>query len=1248
MAAPRSVAPQPNIAPLVFTVAVLLAAAATWFRLPGAVVLLAGMVASTFYTVAPPMTGRKDPAGYPTIGNPGERRAMLAHRRWRFIRWRLLLPNREWLLNDVDWLRDAHDRADRFAVGPLRALVWPVMVAITVGWLLIPTTFSSLFALSAGAAVLTFPVDAIASWGLFPDADTAVWLMWPNAAAAYVAVMVPAAARRRFAAEEDPMPDLGVGDLIGTLRSRRGWAIAAAVLGPILAGLACGFGAVQGLAALSLAWLIFPGWLLAVAVAVAVASTIWWLICRRPGLAGWRNTVDARQLWKNRWEPVKLDPQPYLLTHTRHGDDEAAPVTVDMFDAPASLGASGAIALRDKLSPAVGGGMQVTVLPEPDVDGKGSPVQGTKHPTRFAVVCWPADTTVDITDPAADADLVRTRIRVAGAQAAVSIGYPIPSLLDVTPLWGDGSTAAAYATTWACPDTDITQVLPAIAGGVGGAAGTEGIHDPKQGATLYVGALTDERTTFMDESLPARFEVLEREARWRRRWSDALKMGEAQPVIQSAVYKTVQMPSGQTIECQPFMTPQGVSGLDYMTRDKEQKLAPTLSNAPWVHVIGWEGKEDRPGSRHPGAFRVLWSPTSIPLDPALIEPEPRGRRSDAIRWAMCAAVNAGFDAAKLPRPEVVSVAALTTVDSSGYIWDIRVRLYDGVTLAAVKTASEKIRSGMGATPWLRVTAMQDGIRIVAGADPTRRSVEFTRLEARKLCLAMDWEQFFTDAKLSSPVDGTAPQLVSTRPLATNEQVEAMTFTLPRGLALTDFQEQKAVDKVRAAAKKEFINIRPGDEPGTFTMLVCDVDPMPSPAPFQWDCLGAQSPRSTAFATNVEGAPVRWDLDLDSHLLVLGQNGSGKGIAMTVMVTDMLMKMWDVYAGDPIKGFNDFAFADPWLKARSTTYDQTAAMARKFLDLLDERKELNAKYGVSNIRDLPDEVRPRIACLFLDEFTSLVIPDPVIKPSADADERELRQFAEATRVNAIKRIIAAAIARVLLEGRATGLVMVLAAQKLPASLLEKIPGGPTMKSQMSRLALGKMSFGDMMSAFTDAKSALGLLGPSVPRGRGIFESTAQAAFSVQTWWAGGSQTEHFTRMAERISSVREALRDEERLDFDTITAAAPATSVFGSVVADTEERTEDHDIVDVELGLDASDFDFDTPAEEPGTEDAEPNREDAAADPGSLFDTVASPRTPAAAAYDDGLFEDDTPDGAPKTATVIPATRTPVESDGLFD
>ena len=67
MAAPRSVAPQPNLAPLVFAVAVVVAAVAAWFRLPGALVLLFGMVVATFFTSAPPLTGKKDAAGYPTI-----------------------------------------------------------------------------------------------------------------------------------------------------------------------------------------------------------------------------------------------------------------------------------------------------------------------------------------------------------------------------------------------------------------------------------------------------------------------------------------------------------------------------------------------------------------------------------------------------------------------------------------------------------------------------------------------------------------------------------------------------------------------------------------------------------------------------------------------------------------------------------------------------------------------------------------------------------------------------------------------------------------------------------------------------------------------------------------------------------------------------------------------------------------------------------------------------------------------------
>ena len=81
MAAPRSVAPQPNLAPLVGVIAVVLCVAASMFRLPGFVILLIGLIVAGMMSSAPPLTGKKDAAGYPTIGNPGEHAAVLRHRR---------------------------------------------------------------------------------------------------------------------------------------------------------------------------------------------------------------------------------------------------------------------------------------------------------------------------------------------------------------------------------------------------------------------------------------------------------------------------------------------------------------------------------------------------------------------------------------------------------------------------------------------------------------------------------------------------------------------------------------------------------------------------------------------------------------------------------------------------------------------------------------------------------------------------------------------------------------------------------------------------------------------------------------------------------------------------------------------------------------------------------------------------------------------------------------------------------------
>ncbi|WP_433673846.1 hypothetical protein [Microbacterium gorillae] len=1185
-------APTPNLAPLLAGLAVAAGIGASLLRLPGVAVALIILVIAAWMSTPPQMTGKKDAAGYPTIGNPGEERVMLRHRTWASLRWKLFIPSTDWLLNDPSELRDINDRADKVAamLPPLKKAVAVVKVVFAGAWLVVPTRFMSFIAIGAALVASTLPVDAFDMWGILPGAGQ--WLMWPNAIAAYVIVVQIAAARRRFASISDPRPSVNVGDFVAASKKRDRPVLA------VLSG-AAGIAAVTVTAtlvilnALNITWLITPPPLTAAGFALMAAAAFLRGQSLPEAHTDWVNTVEARAAWAPRWQTLKIDPAPFLVSHTRLGHDDQLPVHVDTFDAPATLGSAGALGMLSKIAPTLGAGMRVSILNEPDVDSKGQSIPGSKHLLRFTVVAWPVDTVVDVTDPDADLDMVRMLVRTAAA--ANTGGWPQPMLLELQPAFARGAaridasgeemdgvvSAAAYETIWGAPDVDCTDLMPVVAGGAAGYIGAEVIADKSAGAVMYVGALTNGETVFADPDLGERFEVLAREVAWDGRWTNVLKMGEQKPWIQSAVYKEANLDSGQLIECQPFMTPQGIQSELYITEEKERKLQSTLNNAPFVSVIGWPISGDRPGERHPGAFQVLWSMSPIPANPAMIPPGGRGLSGEAVKWALSASVNRGFDSAKLPRPEITSSMVLTSRQSRQHIWDLTLRLYGGVTLLAVKAAAEKIRQGMGATEWLRITSHPEGARIVVGAPPNAAGIQFARPRNKAVTTALDWEQVFIDAKLVSPVDGSAPRLLDESTLDTNDQVDALVFTIPRGMSITDFQEPKAVDKMRVNASKVFIDVRHTDNADTMRLLVCDVDPMPMPAPFMWDSMGKE-PRSSSFGTNVEGAPVTWDLDLDSHLLILGSNGSGKGIAATSLLTDQLMSMWDVYAADPNKGFNDFAFADPWLKYRATTYPDTVAVARKMVELLEERKQLNSKYGVSNVKDLPEEVRPRITCMYMDEFTSLIIPEVVPKLGENPTEQDLREHAEVLAINAAKATIGGALGRILREGRATGLVMVLMGQKLTADILKYVPGGSTLKSQMSRLAMGKMNFGDMMSAFNDAAGAMGLLGPAVPRGRGIFESTAQAAFAVQTWWGGGSQTEHFQAMVDHIAAKRTPLTDDERLDPAPYRPAViDTTPVFGRRIDDEDDDMLDVGIVDlgeIDLGLAEGitfdDFDFD--------------------------------------------------------------------------
>ena len=134
--------------PILFA-GLLLAVAAATVRWPPMPVLWAAVLAAAWAEPAALLTGKRDAAGNPTPAGPGEVRALRRSGCWRSLRWRLLVPNRDW---------------------------WP-------GW---PPLGSFVTALCAAALAWCFPV----AW-------------WPaallDAVAAFALVCTVTAARRRAA-----------------------------------------------------------------------------------------------------------------------------------------------------------------------------------------------------------------------------------------------------------------------------------------------------------------------------------------------------------------------------------------------------------------------------------------------------------------------------------------------------------------------------------------------------------------------------------------------------------------------------------------------------------------------------------------------------------------------------------------------------------------------------------------------------------------------------------------------------------------------------------------------------------------------------------------------------------------------------------------------------------------------------------------------------------------------------------------
>ncbi|HEY5115173.1 MAG TPA: FtsK/SpoIIIE domain-containing protein, partial [Nakamurella sp.] len=417
--------------------------------------------------------------------------------------------------------------------------------------------------------------------------------------------------------------------------------------------------------------------------------------------------------------------------------------------------------------------------------------------------------------------------------------------------------------------------------------------------------------------------------------------------------------------------------------------------------------------------------------------------------------------------------------------------------------------------WLRVTSADPGCTLYAGARPEDALLADPGSDRLRL-EALDWDQAWADSGVTGRA-GLLPDLVDTAPLPRNRAVRVLDFRLPAGV--DPARVRRALPKLRTATGNDYLQTQPSAA-GTLRLLVATDNPLPDLAPFNFTA--ADRDDKIPFAVGVDGEVVAYDPALDPHLLLAGLTGAGKSCLAQGLVYGALIRGWQVYLVDPVKGGADYHFARNHCHAVAATPSQAAAALRAVYTEITARKQRNAAHGVGSTRDLPDP--PPNLLVLIDEFTSLVGRDPVPPRTGDPHLDTERDIIEAA--NHAKIEIGVYAGKIAREARSAGVTLALGTQKLSAKMLDTIPGAGDLKVNLSRVLLGKTSWGDRASALRSPDDAPDLDG-TIPRGRGLWETTAHPAHIIQTWYASQDdfRANLETRAPELPSTERLALRAE---------------------------------------------------------------------------------------------------------------------------
>ncbi|MGP4994546.1 FtsK/SpoIIIE domain-containing protein [Glutamicibacter ardleyensis] len=1066
-----------------------------WFGIPGIPFLWVALIIGALGYPPFIYTGKKDKSGRPTPFDEDERDRMRKYRFW------------------VD-MRSSIVFRDAFAPGTNVLLSWLGSLIISV-------------------AVLWVPVN-------IPSSGSALF----NAICAFLILTGWHGSRRRTRIEGDTNPGVRVDAVIKLFKSKeRGKAMALGIGGlfggMVLASIINVFRPVYE------AIFTAPTWSLYLIFGLGLPLMLLGMRVRHDAIKHWKIIVEAREEWRPRWQMLNFDPAPKLIDRQIVGEAK-----VDTFLAPASIGAQKFWLMASQIAPTIGGGMTVHTLDVHDEKKDGSPILGSRSPLKFDVAYWSHEDDQYVGSSDTPFEFIELKARCALAKACdegkLSPRFVFESITPITlapskaveiesagiegqvVAWSDpdapsstktdteksqdDSVPMIYQLKWSHLDgADARSFLELATGEYSTAIGAPAVTDHRAedgNGCLYFGELNAD-VEFVDDS-PVDADDLDMilgELQWSERWRSAsAKLGANPPRPEWGLHQVSRLANGAEIESLAFVTREGVTPTTMFEVEKE--LPTVLDAAPFVSMVGFD--PNGTGGRHAMGIVVRHSNAhNIPASPELLAPSPG---EQAPSWILAGLLNKAFKSARLARPELIQASCLTLPRAKGHIWKMDVFLHDGVTLSEVRGYSPKLRSALGCS-WLRIATHPDGCTIIAGAIPNHDDLANPSRDEMYL-EQLNWDQMFINAGLHG-IDGRLPRLTGVSVLPKNPKVQVFEFNISdTGIEFPAVKEK--VEKLKTVTENAWVDpMRDGNDATKLTLRVCKVNPMPEFCRYNFEYVDASE--HLAFATGVEGEPLELNLEDSPHLLAVGATGGGKSVLLQALIYSILVRKYDLTIIDPVKGGADFNFAKKYAQAFTGDLQEARAIIRTLYEEVKARKDLNSKFGAGGYRELPPEVRPRHSVILIDEFTSLMMKEPV---PAESDDPEME--AERARViqeNQWRMEIGTFVGKIAREARSAGFTLLLATQKLTAKVMDTIPGGNDLKTNMARAIAGNASQPERMSALRVASESP-KLGDSIPKGRGLFEPLTSNSMPMQVWFEPGSQGTLATELEQRISPIPE--------------------------------------------------------------------------------------------------------------------------------